>query len=321
VRYSSGGYTVLQLLVEEVTGEPFAAFMERRVLRPLGMTRSTFEPSPATGVAVGHGWWGGPLPAYRFREQAASGLVATAGDVARFLAVLSSEPAQRAVGVLPETIETMLRPAEGGGYVLGFAIEPLPARSDAGGAVRRMVSHTGANRGFRSILATAPQEGHGLVVLTNSDRGRAMTSDLLCAWGRSITDLELASCWAERKRRGTLLAVAGMIGLGLLMDGGSFARRQWLRRGEPRPRWTRMERHGWATWARLGVSLVLLAGWWTFWYTDTVAIRREGIEHFVLASSLPPTFFWLTIVLTAWCLLGVARWVAAVRSGGRGGEV
>ena len=42
-RYSGGGYTLLQLLIEEVSGEPFADYMQRTVLAPLGMTRSTYR--------------------------------------------------------------------------------------------------------------------------------------------------------------------------------------------------------------------------------------------------------------------------------------
>jgi CubicO group peptidase (beta-lactamase class C family) len=315
VRYSSGGYSILQLLVEEITAEPFASFMARRVLEPLQMIHSSFEPRSGAELASGHGWWGGRLPAYRFREQAASGLLSTPGDLARFLAVLSRPEAQDAVGVDPATIETMLRPAEGGGFTMGFAIDPAPAGVGQEAPGLLIVSHTGANRGFRAILGAAPARGDGFVVLTNSDRGLAMTGDLLCSWGAWATGSELASCWAERKRRGTLLAVAGMIGLGLLMDGTAFVHRQWRQRLERRPRWAPVERHGWASWARLAVSLTLFAGWWVFWYTDQFAIRREGIENFVPASSLPPTFFWLTVVLTCWCLLGIARWLAAVRPG------
>jgi CubicO group peptidase (beta-lactamase class C family) len=38
--YSGGGYSVLQLLVEELIGRPFA-FMQTEVLDPLGMTASS----------------------------------------------------------------------------------------------------------------------------------------------------------------------------------------------------------------------------------------------------------------------------------------
>ena len=47
-RYSGGGYLLLQLLVEEVTHEPFNDAMRRLVFLPLGMTQSTFvDPDPA----------------------------------------------------------------------------------------------------------------------------------------------------------------------------------------------------------------------------------------------------------------------------------
>jgi CubicO group peptidase (beta-lactamase class C family) len=41
--YSGGGYTVLQLLIEEVTHQPFPVYMKESVLQPLGMTKSSFD--------------------------------------------------------------------------------------------------------------------------------------------------------------------------------------------------------------------------------------------------------------------------------------
>jgi CubicO group peptidase (beta-lactamase class C family) len=324
--YSSGGYAILQLAIEQITGEPFAGYMQRRVLDPLAMTHSSFEPPIEVESASGHGWWGDRLPAYRFREQAASGLYATAGDVARFLAVLSSPSAQRAVGVSATTIETMLEPATGGSFALGFAVDASAART-AGGAIApgpRIVWHNGSNRGFRAVLAAAPDSGDAFVVLTNSDRGLALTDDLFCEWGLWLTGLESATCWVERKRRGTLVAVAGLAALGTLMDGAAFARRRSVRRARAaaaaggRRAWAEDARHrppprassAWASHVRLTISIALLLGWWIYWYTDRVALHREGIAHFVPVSSQPPTFFWLTAVVTAWCLLGVARWAS-----------
>jgi len=42
-RYSGGGYTVMQQLIIDVTEEPFTKFMHDTVLKPLGMTNSTYE--------------------------------------------------------------------------------------------------------------------------------------------------------------------------------------------------------------------------------------------------------------------------------------
>jgi CubicO group peptidase (beta-lactamase class C family) len=83
--YSGGGYTLLQLIVEEVTGETFSAYMQREVLDPLGMVHSSFEwradLRPATAIAYSE--TGASLPNYLFTEQAAAGLYTTAPDLAR----------------------------------------------------------------------------------------------------------------------------------------------------------------------------------------------------------------------------------------------
>jgi CubicO group peptidase (beta-lactamase class C family) len=54
VHYSGGGYTVLQLLVEELSGQSFAAYMQENVLNPLRMLNSTFEPAPRGDPRSGH---------------------------------------------------------------------------------------------------------------------------------------------------------------------------------------------------------------------------------------------------------------------------
>ena len=300
--YSSGGYTVLQLLVEELTGEPFDGYMARSVLRPLRMLESGYDPPPEKRRATGHGWWGRPLPLYRFRAQAASGLYSTARDLARFLAGLARPAGLR---LSPGLRDQMLEPQAGRrrGFGLGFEIE------EAGG--RRIALHTGANRGFRSILAADLESGLGLVLLTNSDRGRAMTTDALCSWGKWVTGGELPSCWAARKSRGTILAIALILGVGLLMDGTGFVARFGRRRGSVRRpgavRSLGIDRYRWLSWLRLVLSVLALSSWWIFWYTDFVALRKDGIEHFIPVAPLPPTFFWLTLIVTLWCLLSMTR--------------
>src|SRR5262249_13821726 len=85
-RYSGGGYTLLQLLVEELTGESFAAYMRRAVLDPLGMTRSTFVVDPVTpNVAIVYDTNGQPMAPLRFASLAASSLYTTAADMTRFI--------------------------------------------------------------------------------------------------------------------------------------------------------------------------------------------------------------------------------------------
>jgi CubicO group peptidase (beta-lactamase class C family) len=56
-RYSGEGYHLLQRVVEQVTGQPFALAIEELVLAPFGMTRSSFVWLPAFEghAASGHG--------------------------------------------------------------------------------------------------------------------------------------------------------------------------------------------------------------------------------------------------------------------------
>jgi CubicO group peptidase (beta-lactamase class C family) len=84
--YSGGGYSVLQLLVEELTDRPFANYLQAEVLAPLGMTASSFQWSRTFETARPHDADGRAIPDFVFAEQAAARLVTTAPDLARFLA-------------------------------------------------------------------------------------------------------------------------------------------------------------------------------------------------------------------------------------------
>ena len=96
--YSGGGYSLLQLLLEELTGRPFADDMQAQVLEPLGMTASSFRWSRTAHTARPHDVDGDPVPDFAFAEQAAAGLVTTAADLARFLGAALAGPRWRATG-------------------------------------------------------------------------------------------------------------------------------------------------------------------------------------------------------------------------------
>lgn len=189
-RYSGGGYTLLQLIIEEVTGETFSAYMHSAVLAPLGMARSSFEWPPALQAATAYQEPGQPLPNYRFTALAAAGLYSTASDLGRFVAAGMAGPNREPPGrglLSPRDVELMFTPtvemdtSTGLGYGLGYGVRLLPGEI-------RMVSHSGGNRGWRARFAALPDRGEGIVILTNSDTGDGLTNDLLRFW----------SAWAAR---------------------------------------------------------------------------------------------------------------------------
>ncbi len=45
---------------------------------------------------------------------------------------------------------------------------------------------------------------------------------------------------------------------------------------------------------------------WLGWYSDFVLRATAGLNGIVPADEMPATFRWLTLVVTVWCLVGIA---------------
>jgi CubicO group peptidase (beta-lactamase class C family) len=174
-RYSGGGYVVLQLLLADVLGRPFPALVEDRVLGPLGMTASTFEPPPAPGrrAARAHDFRGEGLdaPWHLHPELAAAGLWTTASDLARFAVAVQRAVRGDAGAILSQaTAREMLTPVAGGEFGLGFAVSRLGESWYFG--------HGGANRGFRAELLAHRDSGYGAAIMTNGDNGALVIDEM-----------------------------------------------------------------------------------------------------------------------------------------------
>jgi len=189
--YSGGGYTLMQLVVEEITKQSFAEFAQSAVLKPLGMKNSYFEAphQPRSEIAVAYSRAGVSLPDYRFTAEAAAGLLTTAADLSRFVAVLMPGPSglSQGRGVLkPETIKQMLSPQpnssnnllfHGSTWGLGYGLKRLPSTKEL------LVYHPGDNiPGWHGMIAALPAKGSGFVVLTNGEDGRKLRMDAFCLW-------------------------------------------------------------------------------------------------------------------------------------------
>jgi CubicO group peptidase (beta-lactamase class C family) len=178
--YSGGGYSVAQLLVEELTSRPFTDYMQSEVLQPLGMTASSFQWSRASETARPHDADGSLLPDFAFAEQAAAGLVSTAADLACFLAAALAgphgEPPGRGV-LSPAGVRLALTAAPGteGRWGLGYGLGILPGGD-------RLAYHQGANRGWRAGLALLPDRRAGIAVLANGDDGDAPIDAVVQQW-------------------------------------------------------------------------------------------------------------------------------------------
>ena len=177
-RYSGGGYTIAQLAMTDVTGQPFPALMQRLVLGPLGMKQSTYDqPLPAARVAeaaAGYYADGRPVPGKRhvYPEMAAAGLWTTPSDLARF-AIGLQKMVGGAKGPLNKAMaQNMITPRKDG-YALGLGVE------EKGRA--QYFSHGGADEGFQAQLYASSNRGYGAVIMTNSDNGTKLMPEILRA--------------------------------------------------------------------------------------------------------------------------------------------
>jgi len=171
--YSGGGYTLLQLLIEEVSGRPFNVYMTETVFAPLGMTRSTYVlPDTPTNLAEFHDVDGSLATHYRFTATAAASLYTSAADMARFIAAHrpgpNGEPAGRGV-LRPETLAAMRKPAarQYGAEVWGLGVV-LYAPNNRGDFI---VGHDGGNDpAINTTARLDPATGDGIVILETGNK-------------------------------------------------------------------------------------------------------------------------------------------------------
>ncbi|WP_052350258.1 serine hydrolase domain-containing protein, partial [Paenibacillus gorillae] len=183
--YSSGGYSILQLLIEEVSGLEFTEYMEKNVLGPLSMVGSTFKQRLENfkGGSRAYDSLGKKLPNYIFIEKAAAGLYSNIEDMSKFLLInlnMSREMKSNEGGLINHESVKLLhsRVERTIPYGLGFSISTINNH--------KVISHTGCNRGWSSVIAMIPKRDEGIVILTNSNTGGNFIYDVMKVWMESI---------------------------------------------------------------------------------------------------------------------------------------
>jgi CubicO group peptidase (beta-lactamase class C family) len=175
--YSGGGYTVMQQMLLDATGQPFPKLLQNTVLAPIGMTHSTYEqPLPASlqsiaatpytdeGVAIAGG-------AHTYPEMAAAGLWTSATDLSQYILEVQRSLQGKANHVLTQQLtQQMVTPGKGN-WGLGLQI--------GGSDANRYFTHGGVNEGFESLFVGYEKGGNGAVVMTNAQGGSRIASEIM----------------------------------------------------------------------------------------------------------------------------------------------
>ncbi len=176
-RYSGGGYNVMQQLMTDVAGKPFPELMRELALDKIGMKHSAYEqPLTKTGAAqaaVGHRSNGEVVKgkSHTYPEMAAAGLWTTPSDLALFAIELQKSKAGKSNKVLSQAMTNQMLTKQIENWGLGVSL--------GGEGAAATFSHGGANEGFRCQLFAYAETGQGAVVMTNSDAGGALASEVL----------------------------------------------------------------------------------------------------------------------------------------------
>jgi CubicO group peptidase (beta-lactamase class C family) len=199
-RYSNRGFDVLADAIAKADGQPFEAAIQRRILTPLGMRRSTLLMSDidSARMALGHRRDGTAVGYYPYnrRHAGSSTLHSTLDDMLRWAAVNLGRGAVDQRRILPASAydelwrpyrdirATIAEQTGGAGYVFPYDSMAiglswfLPVEHG-----RQLVYHSGSDPGFASNILLSPAEQIGVVVLINGSGAdpRALSRDLLDA--------------------------------------------------------------------------------------------------------------------------------------------
>lgn len=187
--YSNGGYLLLSEIVQRVSGQPFARYIDAHVLKPAGMTRSfmlegkpTSDPNHAVGYRLRDGkqQLAGGHPLF----SGSGGLMTTIGDLAKWDRDIDSRhkvwtPEILRLMTTPGTFNNgvkVVRAGRGTYYAGGLMVGPA------------WFGHSGGARGFQTYYARNHGERLGVAILCNRgemDTG-ALTDKVVAAIGGGV---------------------------------------------------------------------------------------------------------------------------------------
>lgn len=223
--YSGGGYLVLELLVEELSGEPFERFVGRELLQPLGMSRSGYaDLSRLPNSAKSYDAAGRPAPIYRYASNAATGFTTSASDMTRL--VLAHLNADEAGALTGTTLRSM---REGEAKSMGVDVwglgTVLYAPTERGDVV---YGHDGRNDPAINVTVRInPETRDAIIVLATGSS--TLASQLGAEWVFWQTGLPDVLAIPGEVGRVLPLLIAGTCGIVLLV----FLTPLWRRRRAP----------------------------------------------------------------------------------------
>ena len=175
--YSWGGYSLIQKIIEDVTGLSFDEYMSENIFKPLGMSRSFFKmplPKKLQGnVSLGHNLYGESIEGgwRNYTQLAATGLWSTPTDIAKYTIEIQKILAGDYEGIISKkSVENMLVTYEKN-WGLGLSTK---FEGDA-----TIIRHSGENAGYVNYFISFPYQDKSIVIMTNGENSWKLIMEML----------------------------------------------------------------------------------------------------------------------------------------------
>ncbi len=170
--YSNYSFALIGQIIEDVSGLPFAQYVDEKILQPLEMSRSTFEqplpPGLAEDLAVGYFVTDGtyePGGYLYLQEPPAGALSSTAQDMARFMIAHLQDGRYEEVRILEEVTAQQMHKQQFTHHPelpgLGYAFKERFINGE------RLIGHGGDIGTYSSQMILHPEDDLGFFVMYN----------------------------------------------------------------------------------------------------------------------------------------------------------
>jgi CubicO group peptidase (beta-lactamase class C family) len=171
--YSNTGYFLLTLILEKVSGQPYASFVKQRILEPAGMTHTRSSepvdviPDRASGYVFEKGHMENRDPMQPTATGGAGMLVSTVKDLAKWNTVLDRQSILAQTSYAQMWADAPLADGSSSGYGFGWFVSPMREH--------RSQNHSGGTAGFSSNILRLPDDRVTVIVLTNTGSANAVS--------------------------------------------------------------------------------------------------------------------------------------------------
>ena len=184
--YSGGGYVLLQMMIEDVTGQSFDAYVREQVFAPLGMDNSGFVEADLPDRSAAFNYYRREIGDLRDVALAAAGVYMSGDDMEAFLRAHLDGG-----GVLSEEwLEQAFAQSEGSANI-GMSYTRLETPSGM------LIGHGGNNSSWNAQMYVRPETGDGFYFMTNATSGAQLDFDLSCAWLSAAREMPVEEVCAE----------------------------------------------------------------------------------------------------------------------------